>query len=173
MKTLKHIAAGIIALALVTSCGILGGGTTGGSTGGSTTTTTNTSNSQSTGISTGSALATIFTVLQNTGVIDLGNLTNLINLGQILLGANSLVGASQSYTNQFAADLIKGSNNKVNSSNVNNVIAGLKNLASSDTAILTKATSAAYTGKLVPVSNTNQEVKANMTAINSILNAMK
>lgn len=166
MKTLKHILAVILALSLFTSCGILGGSTA------STGTTTNTS-TNSTGINTGSALATIFTVLQNTGMLDLGNLTNLINLGQILLGANTLVDATPAYTEQFAADLIKGSNKKVNKSNVDSVIAGLKNLAGSDTSVLSKATQAAYTGSLVPVSTTNKDVKANMDVINGILNAMK
>jgi hypothetical protein len=168
MKALKHILAAILALSLFTSCGILGGGT---STNTGTTTTASTGNS--TGINTGSALASIFSILQSTGIIDLGNLTNLINLGQILLGANSLTNATQAYTDQFAADLIKGSNNKVNKSNVSSVIAGLKNLASTDTSILQKSTQAAYTGSLVPVATSNKDVKANMDAVNAILAAMK
>ena len=168
MKALKHIVTAILALSLFTSCGILGG--TSSNTGA---TTTSTSSGNSVGINTGSALASIFSILQSTGIIDLGNITNLINLGQILLGANSLTNATQAYTDQFAADLIKGSNNKVNNSNVASVIAGLKNLAATDTSILQKSTQAAYTGSLVPVATSNKNVKANMDAINAIMGAMK
>ena len=168
MKALKHILAAILALSLFTSCGILGG--TSSNTGRTTTTA---SSGNSTGINTGSALAAIFSILQSTGAIDLGNITNLINLGQILLGANSLTNATQAYTDQFAADLIKGSNNKVNKSNVSNVIAGLKKRAATDTSILQKSTQAAYTGSLVPVATSNKNVKANMDAVNAILGAMK
>jgi tetratricopeptide (TPR) repeat protein len=100
-------------------------------------------------------------------------LTNLINLGQILTGANSLVDASQSYTDQFAKDLISGSNNMINSGNVNGVISALKNLAGTDTSVLTKATSAAFAGNLVPVSATDKSVKANLAAIDGIMKAMK
>ena len=166
MKTVKHILAFVLALALLTSCGLLGGMS-------SNTGTTQTTNTSSTGINTGSALATIFNVLKNTGMLDLGNLTNLINLGQILMGANSLTNASQAYTDQFAQDLIAGSNKMINKSNVNDVIAGLKKLAASDTSVLSKATQSAYTGSLVPVSTANKDVKANITTIEGILNAMK
>ena len=159
MKAIKRALAIVAALSLFTSCSLLGG--------------LSSNNSSSTGSTTGSALATIFNVLKNTGSLDLGNLTNLINLGQILLGANSLTNATQAYTDQFAADLIKGSNNKVNKSNVSSVIAGLKNLASTDTSILQKSTQAAYTGSLVPVATSNKDVKANMDAVNAIMAAMK
>ena len=95
MKVFKHIVAAVAALSLFTSCGILGG--SGLSTG----------TTASTGSTTGTALATIFNVLKNTGALDLGNLTNLINLGQILTGANSLVDATKSYTDQYAANLLQ------------------------------------------------------------------
>lgn len=167
MKTLKHILAAILALTLFTSCGILGRSSSTPST------TTSAGNNSSVGINTGSALGAIFSILQSTGAIDLGNITNLINLGQILLGANSLTNASQAYTDQFAADLIKGSNRKINNNNVSSVIAGLKKLAATDTSVLSKSTQAAYTGSLVPVATSNKDVKANMDAINAILNVMK
>ena len=159
MKAIKRTLAIVAALSLFTSCSLLGG--------------LSSNNSSSTGSTTGSALATIFNVLKNTGSLDLGNLTNLINLGQILTGANSLVDASQSYTDQFAKDLIAGSNNMINNSNVSNVIAGLKNLAGTDTSALTKATSAAFAGNLVPVNSSDKNVKANLAAIDGIMKAMK
>jgi hypothetical protein len=161
MRTFKHILAVVAILSLFTSCGVIG------STGSGTTTTA------STGTNTGSALAAIFNVLKSTGTLDLGNLTNLINLGQILTGANSLVDASAAYTNQFAADLIKGSRNMVNNSNVNKVLAELKNLAGTDTSALNKATTAAFAGNLVPVDSSDKNVKASMDAVNSLLKAME
>ena len=159
MKTVKRIAAIVATLSVLTSCSLLGG------------MSSNTSNS--TGSTTGSALSAIFNVLKNTGALDLGNLTNLINLGQILTGANSLVDASQSYTDQFAKDLISGSNNMINKSNVSGVISALKNLAGTDTSALSKATSAAFAGNLVPVSTTDKNVKSNLAAIDGIMKAMK
>lgn len=168
MKTLKQILAALVALSLFTSCGILGGAGTNTNAGATTTNT-----STSTGINTGSALASILSVLLNSGTIDLGNLTNLINLGQILLGANSLVDADQTYTQQFAAGLIQGSRNKINQSNVQTVMDGLKNLAGMDTSVLSKSTSAAFAGNLVPASTSNKDVKANMSAIEDILKVMK
>ena len=167
MKLFEQIAAAFIALSLVCSCGILGGQSAG------TGTTAGTATNTSTGINTGSALASILGVLLNSGSIDLGNLTNLINLGQILIGANSLVDASQEYTTQFASDLIKGSRNKITKSNVNAVMEGLKELAGTDTAALNKATTAAFAGNLVPVSTADKGVKDNLAALDGILKLMK
>lgn len=166
MKTLKHIAAALVALSLVTSCSLLGNLGSGSSA-------SSTNTSASTGANTGSALATIFNVLKSTGSLDLGNLTNLINLGQILIGANSLTDAGQAYTQQFAAGLIQGSRNLINNNNVNQVIDGLKNLAGTDTSALTKATTAAFAGNLVPVSKSDKNVQSNMAAIDAIMKAMK
>jgi len=107
-------------------------------------------------------------VLKSTGALDLGDLSTLINLGKILTGANSLVDASQSYLDQFASDLIKGSNNLVNSSNVSSVISGLKNLAGMDTSLLSKAATSAISGNLVPVSSSNSAVKAIESLVGSL-----
>lgn len=165
MRIFKFIAAALISLSLCTSCGLLGSQSTG--------TTAGTTQTASTGLNTGSALSTILGVLLNSGSIDLGNLTNLINLGQILLGANSLVDATPEYTTQFASDLIKGSNKKVNKGNVDAVMQGLRNLAGSDTSALTKATTAAFAGNLVPVTLSDKGVKDNMAELDSILKLMK
>lgn len=164
MKALKHFVAAVVVISLFTSCSLLSGLSSSNNTNTSTT---------STGWDTGSALATIFGVLQNKGTLDLGNLTTLINLGKILIGANSLVDADQAYTDQFAKDLIKGSNKTINKSNVNNVIAGLKSLAATDTSVLNQATTEAFAGHLVPVSRSDKSVNANMNAIESILKNMK
>ena len=166
MKASKHIAAALAAILLLTSCSVLGGLSS--NTGMNAGTTT-----ASTGSTTGSALAAIFNVLKNTGTIDLGNLTNLINLGQILMGANSLTNATQAYTAQFTQDLINGSNKLINNTNVNDVMAGLKKLASTDNSALNKATTAAFAGNLTPVSTSNKNVKTSVDAVTAIVNAMK
>ena len=62
---------------------------------------------------------------------------------------------------------------KVNKSNVNNVIAGLKSLAATDTSVLNKATTEAFAGHLVPVSRSDKNVNANMSAIEGILKSMQ
>ena len=46
-------------------------------------------------------------------------------------------------------------------------------LAGTDTSALTKATTSAFSGKLVPVSTSDKSVQSSMSAINSILNVMK
>lgn len=74
MKAIKHILAAVAALAIFTSCGLLGGLSTNN-------TQASTNQTSSTGINTGTALASIFGILQNTGVIDLGNIPNLVNIG--------------------------------------------------------------------------------------------
>ena len=163
MKTLKHILAAFVVLSLLTSCGLLSG---------QSTNTAATTTTASTGSRTGSALTSILGVLLNSGSIDLGNLTNLINLGQILIGANSLVDATPEYTQTFKSDLIKSSN-KINQSNVDSIIAGLKELAGTDTSALTKATTAAFAGNLVPVSKSDKGVKDSMAALDGILKVMK
>ena len=123
MKIFKRIAAAAAALVLLSSCSILGGN----------------SSPAASGNSTGSALKDLYTILKNTGLIDLGDLGNLINLGTILTGANSLTNAGTAYVEEFAQGLISGSSNLVNNTNVNAVISGLKSLAGMDTSSLSRA----------------------------------
>ncbi len=161
MKPFKFILAAFAASSLLVSCSVLGN-------------LTSSTSSSSTGSTTGSALASIYNVIKNSGTIDLSNLTNLISLGQILTGANSLVDASQSYTESFASGLISGSNNLITSSNVSSVISGLKNLAGTDTSALSKLTTSALTGSLVSSSSTSSsEVNSSVEAIKSIIQAIK
>lgn len=157
MKLFKRIVAGIAALSLLTSCSLLQG--VGG------TAATN-------GSSTGSAIAAIYNVLKATGGIDLSNLANLINIGQILTGANSLKTATTAYTDDFAAGLIQGSKNLVNSANSSKVITALKNLANMDTSALTTASSKAFAGTPTTVSTSDKNVDATMKAITSLLGSL-
>ena len=105
MKALKHLAAACAVLVLLTSCSAL------------TRTATKLASATTIGNSTGSALSSIFSVLKSAGVIDLSNLTNIINLGRILTGAGTLANANNAFTNDFASGLINGSSNLINSAN--------------------------------------------------------
>ena len=160
MKLIKRIAAGCAALMLLSSCSILSG------LGANNT-------AASTGSDTGSAIAAIYNILKATGGIDLSNLTNIINIGKILTGANSLASANQDYTNAFATALINGSSNLVNSSNVNSVLNGLKALSSMDTSAFQQASTAkGFAGSAPAISTSDENVAATMSVLNGILGSL-
>ena len=161
MKTLKRIAAACAAVLLLTSCSILQ------SVG------SNNNSATSTGTNTGSAIAALYQILKATGTIDLSNLTNLINLGKILTGANALTGATTAFTDEFASGLIKGSSNLVNGSNVAKVLTGLQSLSSIDTSALSSAASFAATGAEPEISNSTKGVSTAMSAITSLLSGLE
>ena len=158
MKLFKRIVAAVAALTILSSCSVLKNVA---------------ANATSLGSSTGSALASIFKVLKSTGGIDLSNLTNIINLGQILTGANSLTGATSSFTDQFASGLINGSSNLVNSSNVSSVLGGLKSLANIDTSAISSAAAAASAGKTAEINYSTEGVSATVNTLKNILGALK
>ena len=165
MKLLKRIAAGCAALIVLSSCALLQG-------------TSSASTATTTGMSTGSAISAIYNVLKATGAIDLSNLTNLINIGQILTGANTLANATTAYTDEFATALINGSSNLVNNSNVNQVLSGLKTLSALDSSALLNASNTAQSkgfaaGAAPKVSTSDKNVAATMSAINGLLGALK
>lgn len=160
MKALKHIAAACAAVLLITSCSILQG-------------VGSNNSASSTGTNTGSAIAALYQILKATGTIDLSNLTNLINLGKILTGANALTGATTAFTDDFASGLIKGSSNLVNSSNVAKVLTGLQSLSSLDTSALSTAASFAATGSEPEISASSKGVSTTMSAITSLLSGLE
>lgn len=158
MKLIKRIAAGCAALMLLSSCSVLSGLA---------------SSATSVGNSTGSALSAIFNVLKSTGGIDLSNLANIINIGQILTGANSLTNATAAYTNDFASGLINGSSNLVNAGNVSSVLTGLKSLANIDTSAFTKAAATkGYASTTPALSTSDKNVDATMKALTGLLGAL-
>lgn len=163
MKLLKRIAAGCAALLVLSSCALLQGSAA------------STTPAVSNGSSTGSAISAIYNVLKATGAIDLSNLTNIVNIGKILTGANSLAGATSAYTDEFAGALIKGSSNLVNQGNVSQVLNGLKSLSNIDTSAFTKAAqSKGYAAGAAPqLSTSDKNVAATMTALNGLLGALK
>ena len=169
MKSLKRIAAGVAAHLLLTSCALLQGVST---------TNTASSPAASSGTSTGSAISAIYNVLKATGGIDLSNLTNIINLGKILTGANSLANATSAYTDEFASALISGSSNLVNKQNVSQVMNGLKSLSTIDNSAIINASNTAQTkgfaaGAQPKLSTSDKNVAATMNTLNSLLGALK
>ena len=146
MKLFKRIAAAFVAISLLSSCSILSGLT---------------QTATQTGSTTGGALAAIFNVLKTNGNIDLSDLMNVINIGKILTGANSLTNATQAYTDEFVTGLMNGSGNLVNSSNVNAVLNGLKQLNNLDQSVFTGPAAKAYANgsRAVPTSDANTNYK--------------
>ena len=109
-----------------------------------------------------------------TGGIDLSNLTNIINLGQILTGANSLANATTSFTDDFASGLISGSSNLINANNVTSVMNTLKSLSNIDTSAITNAASSyASTGTVSPVSTSNSGVSETISALTGLFKTLK
>ena len=158
MRIIKHIVAALAALMLLSSCSIL---------------KSVTSNGLATGTSTGSALSSIFNVLKSAGSIDLGNLTNIINIGKILTGANSLTGANPTYTDSFTNGLISGSSNLVNTGNASQVLNGLKALTNIDTSAFTKAAASGTQEAAKEISTSDKNVASTMSALTNILGLLK
>jgi len=169
MKIAKRIVAAAAALALTfsPSCSILSNMSADGT---------------ASGIATGIALYKIYKALNgnntattaqstattpqttNANTLDLSNVENLINLGQILTGAGTLQNATTTYTNQFSNGLIDGSSNLVNNDNVSSIIGSLLGLNNIDTsALVTAAANAAITAA-ANSANTNTTTAATTTA---------
>ena len=157
MKLFKRIVLGVSALLMVSSCSILSGVA---------------NSASSVGASTGSALSAIYSVIKAAGGIDLSNLTNIINIGKILTGANSLTNATQSFTDEFASALISNSNNLVNSSNVASVLAGLKSLNNLNTTAFSPAATKAYSNGTQQIQQNDKDVNATVDAITKLLGAL-
>ena len=157
MKLFKRIVLGVSALLMVSSCSILSGVA---------------NSASSVGASTGSALSAIYSVIKAAGGIDLSNLTNIINIGKILTGANSLTNATQSFTDEFASALISNSNNLVNSSNVASVLAGLKSLNNLNTTAFSPAATKAYSNGTQQIQQNDKDVNATVDAITKLLGSL-
>ena len=157
MKLFKRIVLGVSALLMVSSCSILSGVA---------------NSASSVGASTGSALSAIYSVIKAAGGIDLSNLTNIINIGKILTGANSLTNATQSFTDEFTSALISNSNNLVNSSNVASVLAGLKSLNNLNTTAFSPAATKAYSNGTQQIQKNDKDVNATVDAITKLLGSL-
>lgn len=125
------------------------------------------------GTSTGSSLASLIKILQTVGSLDLSNLGNIINLGQVLTGASALQNATSAFTGEFASGLISGSSNLVNSSNVNAVMNALKSLAGTDTSAILNAATSASSGKPTQLTSSTKGVSETLGVLNTISNLVK
>ena len=125
------------------------------------------------GSSTGSALSSVIQILKATGALDLNNLANIINLGQILTGATSLQNATSAFTGEFASGLISGSSNLINNANVNGVMSALKTLAGTDTSGLMNAVAAAGNGQPAQLTATTKGVPETLSVLNTICDLVK
>ena len=158
MRLFKRIAAAFVALSILSSCSVL---------------SNLVSSPLTTGNTTGSALAAIYNVLKTNGNIDLSDLMNVINIGRILTGANSLTNATQAYTDEFITGLMNGSGNLVNASNVASVLGGLQALNNIDQSVFTGPSAKAYANGTRAVPTTDEGVAATMGALNSLLGTLK
>ena len=163
MKLIRRIAAAVATVLVLSSCGLLQGGTT----------TTTTANAGTTGSDTGNALAAIFNIFKTTGNIDLSNITNIINLGKILTGAKSLANSTATYTQEFADGLIQGSSQLVNKENVNSVIEKLKSLAAVNTTAISNAATKAYAGTAPKLSSSTAGVGQTESILKDIFGEIK
>lgn len=156
MKALKHIAAACAAVILISSCSIF----------------RIASNASTVGSGTGSALSALYKIFKTAGSLDLSDLTTLINLGKILVGANSLNGATEFFTDEFTNGLISNSSNLINSSNAPAVINALKSMSAIDTSVLMKAATDASDGKATQITNSTQGAAQTLSALNGIFNLL-
>lgn len=158
MKALKYIATGIATIMLLSSCSVV---------------KNLTSDATGTGTNTGTALASLYQIFQSTGMLDLNNLANIINIGKVLLGANALTGATDAFTTDFTSGLIEGSSKLINSGNVQSVLTALKGLSKLDTSALTQAANAATQGLPTQLSASSPDVASTLSQLTTIFKAMK
>jgi len=157
MKLFKCLAVASAAVILLSSCSVLQGSR---------------NDAKSTGSNTGSALVSLYKILTGSGSLDLSDLTTLINIGKVLIGANSLTGATEAFSDQFASGLISGSSSLINSSNVNGIMDGLRALTKVDTSVLTQAATAAANGNAMQVNTANAGVASTVSSLTNILQLM-
>lgn len=157
--------------------------------GGKSTTTTETTTTTATtnGQAAGAALKALYTQYKADGKLDMGNLTNLMNLTTLATNVQGLKGQSDKGTfyKDFASGLVLGSSNLVTSTNSTSVMSGLTNLVENvDLSGLTasaeeKAQSATstLTEKLAGASDKANTAVENATeiagAVTNILNLFK
>ena len=152
-----------------------------------TTTTQTTTAATSNGQAAGVALKALYNQYKADGKLDMGNLTNLMNLTTLATNVQGLKGQSNksAFYMDFAKGLVLGSNNLVTESNSTSVMSGLTNLVNNvDLSALTasaeeKASSAAstLTEKLTGASEKANTAVENATeiagAVTNILNLFK
>ena len=160
MRIVKFLAAVVISFSLLSSCSVIKNVAA--------------ANPTTAGSYAGEAIAALAGVLQQSGSIDLSSITNIINLGRILTGATASTKTNKSFVDTFTRNLIGGSGNLINTSNVGSVISGLQALANMDNSAITQAaTTAAMTGKVPALSTSNSSVAGTMSQLTNILGLLK
>lgn len=144
-----------------------------------TATTAATSNGQAAGV----ALKALYSQYKADGKLDMGNLTNLMNLATLATNVQGLKGQTDkgSFYKDFAAGLVLGSNNLVNTTNSTSIMSGLQNLVNNvDLSGLTaqaEDSKAVLTEKLTNASAKATTAVENATeiagAVTNILNLFK
>ena len=152
-----------------------------------TTATETVSAATSNGQAAGAALKALYTQYKADGKLDMGNLTNLMNLTTLATNVQGLKGQSNksAFYMDFAKGLVLGSNNLVTENNSTSIMSGLQNLVNNvDLSGLTasaqdKAQSAASSiaDKLTGASEKANTAVENATeiagAVTNILNLFK
>lgn len=148
-----------------------------------TTTTTTETAATSNGKAAGVALKALYSQYKTDGKLDMGNLTNLMNLATLATNVQGLKGQTDkgSFYKDFAAGLVLGSNNLVNTTNSTSIMSGLQNLVNNvDLSGLTAKTEDAkadLTEKLATASGKATTAVENATeiagAVTNILNLFK
>ncbi|MBQ3245789.1 MAG: hypothetical protein IJB06_03650 [Bacteroidales bacterium] len=131
----------------------------------------------------GAALKALYTQYKADGKLDMSNLSNLMNLTTLATNVKDLKGQTNktAFYKDFAAGLVTGSNNLVNSTNSTSIMNGLQNLVSNvDLSGLTQkaeTTASNLTEKLTEASTKANTAVANAneiaTSVSSILNLFK
>lgn len=157
MKPLKYIAAGLAAIMLLSSCSVL----------------KNLSSGSKTGNNTGGALAALYQIFKATGALDLGNLTNIINLGKVLTGASTLANATDAFASDFTNGLIEGSSQLINDNNVQKVMTALKALSSVDATAIEQAAEQAAKGTATQLTSATAGVAPTLAQLTNIFKAIQ
>lgn len=165
MKKLMSLTAALVLAAfMTTSCGLLSGASA-------------SATPSSSGTTTGSALYSLFTQFLKDGKLDTSNLSNIINLATLATSIQGLKGKSDNSSTlaDFAAGLVKGSNNTIsqpNSSTITNILSGLVNNTdlSSLAALLTRGNE--VTEETVAEVNKTPELTATADVVSNIFKLM-
>ncbi len=124
------------------------------------------------GKSAGSALRSLYTQYKADGKIDTKNITNILNMLQLVNTCSELNNnkSDKTYLKDFTQGLLLGSSNLVTTNNSASVLNGLTSLANTvDASSLQTAVTAVQTGS----SQAKETVNSVATAANSVTNLLK
>lgn len=179
MKLIKSIAAASLLIIAATSCGILGSSATTTPTASANTGASLLGNiasaaltGSSAGQNSGAALKSLYSQYKTDGKVDMGNLTNIMNMATLVNGIQGLKtnNDKSSFYADFAKGLVLGSGNLVTSKNSNNIMGALTNMANTDLSAITKV-AGSLAGKASSTSAATQDALKSLSAANSNVNS--